>query len=113
MYGPVVAAEDEEGDIAHVTTTHVAFVVRLDTGLMSARTGKRIHRSMELLARTSFQLYVPAKFCGQLIRCMLDSGCEHNVIGRRCIPGVRLCKASYTVHAIHSQHDHLADRRGR
>ena len=45
------------------------------------------------------KVYVKAKFRGQPIRCLLDSGCECSVIGRRCRPGVRLRKSSYGLSA--------------
>jgi len=48
---------------------------------------------------TPTRVYVHAKFHGQLIRCLLDSSCERSVIGRRCIPGVRLRKSSYALSA--------------
>ena len=45
------------------------------------------------------KVYVKAEFRGQPIKCLLDSGCERSVIGRKCIPGVRLRKSSYTLSA--------------
>jgi len=44
-------------------------------------------------------VYVMAKFRNRPIRCLLDSGCERSVIGRRYIQGMRLKRSKYELFA--------------
>jgi len=40
-----------------------------------------------------------ARFRNRPIRCLLDSGCERNVVCRRCVQGVRLKRTQYVLSA--------------
>jgi len=51
------------------------------TGTVSSCTVNRVH--------------VMAEIQGRRIRCLLDSGCDRSVIGRRCVPSAKLNPSTY------------------